>query len=189
MCIFRRKPENKKAPDDHSGISASPERGADADRAEPEIERSASGANAASESSETEQETHRGWIDAPVADSITSGIVGVEAHLADIGAPIDARLEWSRDSVEWSTASTPGGDYEILAALAGESSSRTALIRSLEPREQAKRSLAQKGFEQVELVAARPSSWVASGLFIAGWDTGGLLDGTYQLMMVTIGAD
>ena len=189
MGIFRRKPENKKALDEHSGVSAPPERGADADRAGPEIEQSSSVANAASERSEIEQETHPGRIDAPAADSITSGIVGVEAHLADIGVPIDARLEWSRDDVEWSTASTPGDDYEILAALAGESSSRTALIRSLEPREQAKRSLAQKGFEQVELVAARPSSWVASGLFIAGWDTGGLLDGTYQLRMVTIGAD
>jgi len=189
MGIFRRKPENKKASDEHSGVSAPPERGADADRAEPEVEQSSSDANAASERSEIEHETHRGRIDAPAADSITSGIVGVEAHLADIGVPIDTRLEWSRDGVEWSAASTPGDDYEILAALAGESSSRTALIRSLEPREQAKRSLAQKGFEQVELVAARPSSWVARGLFIAGWDTGGLPDGTYQLRMVTIGAD
>ena len=118
-----------------------------------------------------------------------SGVDVVETHLAEMGVPIDARLEWSRDGEKWSVASTPGDDYEIVAAQTDESPGRIALVRSNEPSEQAKRSFAQEGFESIEPVRARPSSWRAGELFIASWDTSDLPDGDCLLRLVTIAVD
>jgi hypothetical protein len=206
MGLIRRKLERKKAPDDSSGAQASPGRGEDAGSVGPQIsppsEEQAPAAEQAAPSQSGEEQTasagappalrrelFRGSIVAPAEGTVVGGPVEIEASLAEGASNTGARLDWSLDGTEWNTVEIPADDYELLAARAGASSSRIALVRSIELAEAKKLSLEQEGYERVELSPARPSSWQGRQRFLVGFDTTHLPEGSCFLRLVAISAE